>query len=107
MDIVPKMIILGIASGALPAIYKKGTVYIVNSVFCFVALFWMIVFIFQNGVYNYANNFAASVVHQNEIYMMLVLMSGVSLLSSQGAFGKEKILAFQRIEWVSRPDILQ
>jgi len=91
MDIVPKMIILGIASGALPAIYKKGTVYIVNSVFCFVALFWMIVFIFQNGVYNYANNFAASVVHQNEIYMMLVLMSGVSLLSSQGAFGKEKI----------------
>jgi len=90
MDILPKLIILGVAFGALVAVYKKRQFYIINSIFCWLALFWMGSIVIQEGIHAYINNFTYRI-NQNETYMMVVLMSGVSLLASQQVSGKERI----------------
>ena len=89
MNILPKLVVFCLASGALVAVYKKRVFYIINSFFCWGALCWMASLVIRDGISLYLNNFH-HLVNQNEVYMMVVLMSGVSIFASQEVKGKEQ-----------------
>ena len=89
METISKLVILGVVSGALSDLYDKRLFYIANSVFCFVALAWMVWFAYRYGLQVFFDRLKG-VVNQNEIYPIVALMSGVSLLVSHTKIGKER-----------------
>ena len=89
MESMSKLIILGVSFGAISVVYIKKSFYIVNSIFCWIALAWMVSLVVKYGLLVPTNVFV-EVLNVNIIYPMLALMTGVSFLASQKVIGKEK-----------------